>query len=163
MALRPYLSISLPNILPNNFSRITHHFVRYHFINNNPVCQRDSRFYFLYKKKNEKRLFLYSLTAVSIFIRKWKSIVENDGISHCSSVFLGLPQWAAAGTAPKQRTPPGIAAIPGGVPVLLLLQSVQNLNRFTMRSHRRVKKLPSWVVVSATAVFSAAATVSPVL
>ena len=32
-----------------------------------------------------------------------------------------------------------------------------------MRSHRRVKKLPSWVVVSATAVFSAAATVSPVL
>ena len=51
--------------------------------------QQDSRFYFLYKKKNEKRLFLYSLTAVSIFIRKWKSIVENDGISHCSSGFGG--------------------------------------------------------------------------
>ena len=51
----------------------------------------------------------------------------------------------------------------GRFAVLLLLQSVQNLNRFTMRSHRRVKKLPSWVVVSTTAVFSAAATVSPVL
>ena len=29
------------------------------------------------------------MTAVSIFIRKWKSIVENDGISHCSSGFGG--------------------------------------------------------------------------
>lgn len=45
----------------------------------------------------------------------------------------------------------------------LFYSDIQNLNRFTMRSHRRVKKLPSWVVVSATAVFSAAATVSPVL
>ena len=76
---------------------------------------------------------------------------------------LGVAAMGSSRHSSKTEKPPGIAAIPGGVPVLLLLQSVQNLNRFTMRSHRRVKKLPSWVVVSATAVFSAAATVSPVL
>ncbi len=40
---------------------------------------------------------------------------------------------------------------------------VQNLNRFTMRCHRRVKKLPSSTVVVVVAVVSAAATVSAVL
>lgn len=65
-------------------------------------------------------------------------------------------------------TPAGEKVKAAGQRVLLsgfgaVFENDQNLNRFTIRSHRRVKKLPDWVVVSVSAVLVAAATVSPVL
>ena len=74
---------------------------------------------------------------------------------------LGAAAMGSSRHSPQNRERPLVSLRYQGA--FLFYSDIQNLNRFTMRSHRRVKKLPSWVVVSATAVFSAAATVSPVL
>ena len=67
----------------------------------------------------------------------------------------------------QQKTPAGrlgfSASLWNEVQHEISKMAYQNLNRFTMRCHRRVKKLPSCTVSVSAAVASAAATVSAVL
>ena len=86
---------------------------------------------------------------------------DKDLFRH--GIFLPVVQFLALLYARrgKKSKPPGSGCCSAALG--LFFGNDQNLNRFTIRSHRRVKKLPDWVVVSVSAVLVAAATVSPVL
>ena len=86
---------------------------------------------------------------------------DKDLFRH--GIFLPVVQFLALLYARREKKskPPGSGCCSAALG--LFFENDQNLNRFTIRSHRRVKKLPDWVVVSVSAVLVAAATVSPVL